>query len=135
MDRFWGPYSRPYYSFIPADFAKDVWSEDNKDAYFPQPRGYAALDGNCQLSVKNDRYLQNLGYLRMKNLVVGYTLPFAISKKACIEKLRFYASAENLFYLTAFRSNYIDPEQAASTDTGRIYPLSKTFSVGVNVTF
>lgn len=135
MDRFWGPYSRPYYSFIPADFAKDVWSEDNKDAYFPQPRGYAALDGNCQLSVKNDRYLQNLGYLRMKNLVVGYTLPFAISKKACIEKLRFYASAENLFYLTSFRSNYIDPEQAASTDTGRIYPLSKTFSVGVNVTF
>lgn len=135
MDRFWGPYSRPYYSFIPTDFAKDVWSEDNKDAYFPQPRGYAALDGNCQLSVKNDRYLQNLGYLRMKNLVVGYTLPFAISKKACIEKLRFYASAENLFYLTSFRSNYIDPEQAASTDTGRIYPLSKTFSVGVNVTF
>lgn len=135
MDRFWGPYSRPYYSFIPADFAKDVWSEDNKDAYFPQPRGYAALDGNCQLSVKNDRYLQNLGYLRMKNLVVGYTLPFAISKKVCIEKLRFYASAENLFYLTSFRSNYIDPEQAASTDTGRIYPLSKTFSVGVNVTF
>lgn len=135
MDRFWGPFGRPYYSFIPENFSQDVWSEDNKGAYFPQPRAYVALDGNCQLSVKNDRYLQDLGYLRLKNLVIGYTLPIQLTKKAYIEKLRFYASGENLLYWTAFRTDYIDPEQAASNNNGRIYPLSKTFSVGVNVTF
>ena len=136
MDRFWGPYSRPYYSFIPKDFANDVWSEDNKDAYFPQLRAYVALDGNCQLSVKNDRYLQNIGYLRFKNLVFGYTLPDALLNKLSIQKLRIYVSGENLLCWSPFRrSDYIDPEQAASVDTGRTYPLSRTFSVGLSVTF
>lgn len=136
MDRFWGPYSRPYYSFIPKDFANDVWSEDNKDAYFPQLRAYVALDGNCQLSVKNDRYLQNIGFLRFKNLVFGYTLPDALLNKLSIQKLRVYVSGENLLCWSPFRrSDYIDPEQAASVDTGRTYPLSRTFSVGLSVTF
>lgn len=134
MDRFWGPYSRPYYSFIPEDFAKDVWSEDNKGAYFPQPRAYVALDGNCELSVKNDRYLQDLGYLRLKNLVIGYTIPASITNKIKIERVRIYASGENLLYWSPFRSKYIDPEQAHTNENGRIYPLSRTVAFGLNIT-
>ena len=40
---FWGPYARPYASWIPKDFHKMYWSEENPDAYFPRPRGYVAL--------------------------------------------------------------------------------------------
>ena len=39
---FWGPYARPYASWIPKDFHKMYWSEENPDAYFPRPRGYVA---------------------------------------------------------------------------------------------
>ena len=64
---FWGPYTRPYCTFIPKDFLTDVWSEDNPDAYFPRPRGYVALDVNPrELSKPNTRYLQNVAYCRLK---------------------------------------------------------------------
>lgn len=136
MSMFWGPYSRPYMSFIPEDFGKDIWSEDNKSAYFPQHRAYAALNSNGQLNVKNDRYLQNIGYLRLKNLAIGYTLPSQITKKVKINNLRIYLSGENLAVWSPFkRADYIDPEVAASKDNGWVYPLSKTFSVGLNITF
>lgn len=35
--KFWGPYVRPFASFIPRNFMSDVWSEENPDAYFPAP--------------------------------------------------------------------------------------------------
>jgi hypothetical protein len=71
-DKFWGPYSRPYYSFIPEKFEEDVWTPENTDAYFPILRGYTALNGGGDLNARNDRYIQNIGYLRLKNVVIGY---------------------------------------------------------------
>lgn len=70
---FWGPYSYPYLSFLQKDFLADVWTAENTDAYFPRAMAYSASSG--VLSNVNDRYLQNLRYLRFKNLTVGYTLP------------------------------------------------------------
>ena len=40
---FWGPYSRPYCTYLPYDFLDNVWSEENPDAYFPRPRAYSAF--------------------------------------------------------------------------------------------
>lgn len=134
-DKFWGPYSRPYYSFLPADFSDKIWSEDNPNAYFPLLRGYTALNGGGCLNGANDRYIQNIGYLRIKNLVVGYTLPSRILNKAKIQRLRIYASAENLATWTPFETKYIDPEQPIADSNGRSYPLSRTFSVGIDITF
>lgn len=139
---FWGPYSRPYASFIPRSFMSDVWSEDNPDAYFPRPRGYVALMENRELVVLNDRYLQNIGYCRLKNLTVGYTLPKMWTGKVGIEKLRVYFSGENLLTFTKLKSDYIDPEQASAglswkraTYNVQNYPYSKTFSFGVELKF
>ena len=56
---FWGPYSRPYASFIPSDFMSQVWSEENTNAYFPRPRGYVALGSNRELAVVNTKYLRH----------------------------------------------------------------------------
>lgn len=135
-DKFWGPYSRPYYSFIPKDFQKDVWTPENPNAYFPVLRGYTALNGGGDLNAPNDKYIQNVGYLRLKNVVIGYTFPEVWTRKVKIPKARIYVSGENLLTYTPLRSKYIDPEQFDGDGTnGRTYPLSKTFSVGLNLNF
>ena len=85
---FWGPYSYPYLSFLQKDFLADVWTAENTDAYFPRAMAYSASGG--VLSNVNDRYLQNLRYLRFKNLTVGYTLPQSWTGKARIESVRIY---------------------------------------------
>ncbi len=137
---FWGPYSRPYCSFIADDFLDHVWAEDNPDAYFPRPRAYSAFTSGAYLANKNDRYLQNIRYLRFKNLTVGYTVPQKATRKIGIEKVRVYFSGENLAYWSPFKahSKYIDPE-AAFDRSGRynnaFYPWQKTMMFGVDITF
>ena len=133
---FWGPYARPYASWIPKDFHKMYWSEENPDAYFPRPRGYVALSGtNRELTAVNDRYMQNIRYCRLKNLTIGYTLPKKWTRKVLIENLRVYFTGENLATWSPIHSDYIDPEMAAMNDEMRTYPWQKTYMFGVDVTF
>ena len=133
---FWGPYSRPYATLIPHNFHRDIWSEDNPNAYFPRPRGYVALQGNDrELAVVNDKYLQSLAYCRLKNLTIGYTLPNTWTRKTKIEHLRIYFSGENLFTWKSIHSDYIDPEQAVAQGRARTYPFQKTYTVGIDLTF
>lgn len=135
---FWGPYSFPSLSFIHQDFLTNTWSEENPGSYFPRPRGYSSYSAGA-LGVVNDRYLQDVSYLRLKNLTLGYTLP--IGRKH-IEKLRFYASGENLFYWSKLKqhSKVVDPELANSTSTynsgsGVGYSFSKIYTAGIELTF
>ena len=89
-----------------------------------------------------------MAYLRFKNLTVGYTLPRHISKKAYIEKARIYFSANNLCLLYRGNNYPIDPEinsserLLAGNDAlyqngvwGRVAPMPRTVSFGVQVTF
>lgn len=130
---FWGPYARAYSSFIPEDFPSKVWSKNNRNAYFPRP--VADLARSFAMSRPNDRYLQNLAYCRLKNLTVGYTLPKTLTQKVYLEKVRLYFSGENLFITSKLKSDYIDPEQMMHDTNGRVYPFSKTFSFGLDVSF
>ena len=142
---FWGPYARPFQSFVPTDFLSKVWTPENPDAYFPRPRGYVAFAGEGgarELTVVNTKYLQNVGYLRLKSLVLGYSLPQKWMDKAKIEKIRVYFSGENLFTVSPLETRYIDPYIAGSStswSTGNTdangYPLNRTFSFGVDITF
>lgn len=134
-DRFWGVFSRPYYSFIPEGFEEKIWTPENPDSYFPALRGYSAFSPNSQLSVWNNRYLQNVGYIRLKNLTVGYTLPKSLTEKIHVSRCRFYFSGENLLTLSTLKTKYIDPEQVNRNSDNRDYPFSKTYSVGLNVSF
>ena len=131
---FWGGFARPYSSFVPANFLDNVWSEENPDAYLPKIRGYAA-QGNRSLAHKNDRYLQNIAYCRLKNLTVGYTLPTEWTSKIKLDRLRVYFSGDNLFTWTKLKSDYIDPEQITVNSDARTYPFSKVFSFGLDITF
>lgn len=134
---FWGPYSYPYLSFLQKDFLADVWTAENTDAYFPRAMAYSASGG--VLSNVNDRYLQNLRYLRFKNLTVGYTLPQSWTGKARIESVRIYFTGENLCYWSPLKkhSRYVDPEAAIDRSdayNNAYYPWQKSFLFGIDVT-
>ena len=139
---FWGPYSYPYVSFLQRDFIDRVWSEENPDTYFPRPRAYSSTGG--ELSKVNSRYLQNIRYLRFKNLTVGYTLPAKLTRKVGLEKTRFYFSGENLYYWSplARYTKYLDPESAYRRNTSESaaqdhmsYPWQRTLMFGIDITF
>ena len=128
---FWSVYARPYDSFIPANFQDKIWSPENPDAYFPFLRGYTAQ--NSELSVANDMYIQDIAYLKLRNLTIGYTLPLSLTERVHINKLRVFFSGENLHTWTKLKTDYIDPEQVMTDNTGRSYPVGRVFSFGVQV--
>ena len=142
---FWGPYARPFQTYIPSDFASKIWTEDNPNAYFPRPRGYVAFAGSGgprELTVVNTKYLQNVGYFRLKNVTLGYTLPKKWTDRIRIEKVRFYFSGENLLTLSPLESDYIDPAMAGATTTWKSgntnysgYPTARAYSFGLDITF
>jgi len=132
---FWFLYDRPYQTFIPRNFLDDCWSEENPNAYYPRPHGYVSMNANRPLGVTNDRYLQNIGFLRLKNLTFGYTLPENLTKKFSVQKLRIYFTGENLFYYApGLHGDFVDPEMAQTGGTGRIYPWQKSFNIGIDIT-
>ena len=132
---FWFLYDRCYQTFIPRDFLADCWSEENPNAYYPRPHGYVSMNENRPLGVANTRYLQNIGYLRLKNLTIGYTLPEKLTKKIFVEKLRIFFTGENLFYWApGLHGDYVDPEMAMTGGTGRVYPWQKSFTLGIDIT-
>ena len=133
---FWGPYARPYATLIPKDFHTMIWSEENPDSYLPRPRGYVALGSNRELTVPNDRYLQDISYCRLKSVSFGYTLPKRWTDKIKFGDVRIYFAGENLAYFSPFKkhSKYIDPEMAQTNSTMRIYPWQRSFMFGIDIT-
>ena len=137
---FWGPFSQPMTSYLPRNFIDDVWDYDNTDAYFPRAVAYLAYSANSELRYANTRYLQNIRYLRFKNLTFGYTMPRNWTRKISLEKVRFYFSGENMAYWSPLKkhSAYIDPEAAfdrSSSYNRAFYPWQKSFMFGIDVTF
>ena len=109
-------------------------SEDNRNTYFPRRRSYQTSSAGS-MNVKTDRYLQDASYIRLKNITLGYTIPI---NKRILEKVRVYVSGENLAYWSPLKrySKTVDPEVATTSATNDcLYPYSRTFSVGVDITF
>lgn len=131
---FWGPYSRPYQGFMETTFMNNVWSEDNPDAYFPRYRAYEALGPTNSLGPANTRYMQNIGYLRLKNVTIGYTLP---CWKKVFSDFRIYFSAENPWYWSPLQkyTRSIDPESANASSQAITYGFAKSFTFGITATF
>ncbi len=66
-------------------------------------------------------------YLRIRNIDLGYTFPFSLSRKIRVSALRIFANAQNLFTLTPY--DRLDPEISGDT----AYPIQRIISFGVNV--
>lgn len=99
----------------------------NLDPYYARPHHMDDRNRHAQT-----KYLLNASYVRLKNLTLGYTFPNKIVDRIGISKLRVYLSGENLFTITGLTKIY-DPE-FIRTDARNSYPISRTYSVGLNIT-
>lgn len=101
----------------------------NTDGYYPRP-----LWGTSKNQQVQTRYLQNAAYLRLKNLQLGYSLPSSMVQKAGMSKVRLFVSGQNLLTFTKMTTLF-DPETIGGNSRGNVYPLTKVYSFGLNVTF
>ncbi len=104
----------------------------NLNAYYPKVNYSGGRNTHTQT-----RYLQNGAYLRMKNIQLGYSFPQEWIRKVGMSSLRVYVSADNLWTVTNL-SKIFDPEATGSmagTGSGKLYPLQRVVSFGVNVNF
>lgn len=119
----------------------DYWTPENPDAFWPNPfAGHAtnafksAVPGSNNFFAQT-RYLNDLSYLRLKNLTIGYTIPQRLTKKAYIQKARLFFTGENLAEFKSKRLP-VDPEiDEAESQWGRTFPYFRTLSFGVQVNF
>lgn len=125
---FWGMYAQPWANLMVDNL--DYWTPENRDAYFPAPKSYAAELSGKELGATQTRYLQDAGYCRLKNITIGYTFPNKWMEKIGIRNLRVYFSGENLITWTKLHKS-LDPEGL----DGLVYPYQKTYSFGLNLSF
>lgn len=112
-------------------FLGQTWTEDNPDALFPRLTVNNTRSGWNYAN--NDFMLQNNRYIRLKTLIVGYTLPRKIAEKAKLGTVRFYFSGNDLWETTTIKDGF-DPEMGeASINSG--YPFARTWSFGLNIGF
>jgi len=88
--------------------------------------------------IPSDRFIQDGSFLRLRSMVLGYTLPVSVSQRMNMQQLRIYFKGNNLYTLTRFTG--YTPE-IASHDVlsigidGGIYPVTSIYSFGINLTF
>jgi hypothetical protein len=120
-----------YRLFADVKYYENRWSPANPDVNAYVPR----LGGNFN-NRKSDHFIQDIAYVRLKTLSVGYTLPAALTKKINWESVRFYFAATNLFTLSTISEFKTDPEAPApvrSSFEDLYYPQQRTLSFGVNI--
>jgi len=143
---FWGQYNRPYNN-IPTFHLGNMWTPENTDAYFPRTMSRAASSSTSRtLGVAQTKYLQNVAYIRMKNIQFGYTLPKSLTSKIRANDMRVYISGENLWSWSPLYKlvRHIDVENTGPSDQvftsgnagdGYNYPMLKSLTLGVSIGF
>jgi TonB-linked SusC/RagA family outer membrane protein len=81
----------------------------------------------------SDRYVEDGSYLRIKNLTLGYSLPSKLIEKAHFSSVRVYASGLNMYTFTKYTG--FDPEVGTSGIDNNVYPVTATYSFGINLGF
>ncbi|WP_189319370.1 SusC/RagA family TonB-linked outer membrane protein [Leeuwenhoekiella nanhaiensis] len=111
-------------------WADNRWSPTNPNGSYPRVDVRTSSSINEGL-FRNDFWLVNTSFLRLKNLELGYSLPESSLSFLGIASARVYASGYNLVTFT--ESKDVDPEGASNS--GQFYPQLKTYNIGINVNF
>jgi TonB-linked SusC/RagA family outer membrane protein len=127
------------YGYTMYEHQLDYWTPTNTDAKYPRLAKDNTL--NYGKGYGSDLFIFDGSYMRVKNLMLGYTLPESLTKKVGIQKLRIYINAQNLF--TFSNVSFVDPESSeynnnmgsSGADSGRNYPVLKYYGMGLNLTF
>ena len=129
---------------LPKTFTKDYWTEDNTNAFYPRAWDLGGSDTGFSMQ-RQSQYLLDMSYLRIKNIILGYSVPTNLLKKISLSKARVYMSLENFFTFDKLRGLPIDPEAVSGYSmfsdnynlgrTGTGTPIFKSLSCGVQLTF
>jgi len=111
------------------EIGKDYWTPENRDAMFPR---LAFNNSNNQQN--SSFWIKDAAYLRLKNVQVGYTIPENLISKIGISKLRLYASMDNVFTISNFWK-YFDVESPVLSGYGNFYPIMRTTTIGIDLSF
>lgn len=81
----------------------------------------------------DSRFLENASFLRLKNVMLSYSLPSSMLRKTkFFTAARIYIQAQNLFTLTPFSG--LDPESSSNVYKAQ-YPMSRQYSMGIDLNF
>jgi hypothetical protein len=119
------------------DYFQNHWTPNNPSNRYTR---FTYNDDVIASNVPSSQYVEDGSYLRLRNLQVGYTIPARTGGSISIPKIRIFASTQNLFTITGYSG--LDPEigvtsgnaTASGIDPGS-YPLSRFYTLGVNVVF
>ena len=105
------------------------WTGENTSNFMPRAV-YGDPNSNNRIS---DRFVEDGSYLRLKNITLAYNFPKNWLNKLHIENLRIALSCENIATITGYSG--FDPEvDINGIDLSR-YPISRTYSIGMNINF
>lgn len=119
----------------------DYWTPTNPDARYPRLAANGSQSNSNNFRRGSDAYLYDAAYARLKNVQIGYSLSPGLTKKLGMQKLRVYASGQNL--LTLSKLKFLDPENtefsnnltASGANSARAYPTPIYVGMGLDVTF
>lgn len=125
--------------------ALNRWTPTNTNTNMPRNGFYYTAKGKG--GYINDYFIEDASFLRLKNLTLGYTVPF----KKVVSSCRVYASVENLFTITGYSGwdpevdtkAYDTAKNSGSNQTANVgagldfnaYPSMRTYTIGLNITF
>lgn len=92
---------------------------------------------SSQNGMASDLWIRSSQFIRLKNLEVGYTLPYKVVEKMKVGGIRIFASSNNLFTWGSKLISGYDPEQAdqGGASQGYLYPPTRSYNIGVNISF
>lgn len=130
-------YNYQYFGAVPASYKiEDIWQNPGDNAKLPR------FEAGQNKRYASTRFVYSTDHLRLKNITLGYTLPRKITDAAKLGKVRFYASAVNLFTIKS-GDLVVDPELPVDPEHGiKSYgvvlmqtPALRTVTFGIDITF
>ena len=123
--------SNPLFSDVKLE---DFWQKPGDDTEYPAPGIYP--QDALQYMGAFDSNIENVSYMKVKQLTLGYNVPSKYVKKLHLDNIRVFVTGENLLTLDNYSG--LDPEVVnvhTGVDLGRTYPLARKWTVGLTVNF
>jgi hypothetical protein len=123
-DRYFDESNGRFASYNQSRRLLERWKEPGDITDIPRHGVYTEFDS---------RLLEDASFLRLKNLMLSYSLPQSVLRKSkAFSGVRIYAQGQNLFTLTKFSG--LDPEGTSNIYAAQ-YPMARQFTFGLDLTF
>lgn len=135
------PFHGSYY-VVMFEHQLDYWTPDNPNARYPRLINSQSPSYSYNYGKGSDLNMQNAAYLRLKNLQIGYTIPKNISRKVGSNKIRVYATGQDLWTISKLKFMDVEHNEFGGNmnvdgygNSGRNYPTTRYYGGGIEIEF